>query len=441
MIKTVADFIEEFKKKGLDDIREMEYVDHPTLIGDMYEGLTQKLLNSTVFASLDLRIVSGKIKNAKGGLTSQIDCMIVEGPGEALPFTSSHIYHFSQVIAVIEVKKNLFTNEIDASFANLRTVLDVSIEPEKDGDEYINSALRDAWKSMVRTELPERSELESFSEEQQLIYHTLFMEAYFPIRIVIGYYGFKTEFSLREGFANYLDEKSKNGAAKGYGIGSIPSLIICGDNTIIKNNGMPYGIPFLDNEFYWPICVTSNEKPIVHLLEVIWTRLSYKYKISSSIFGEDLDLESAHEFINCKIGKDDKGNCGWMYNYYPFSEKVLNKAHSEIKQWEPIFLTKKQLEILYILTKKEFINYNSDKEFINFVTKDGTTKDEFIDSLIKTGLIYKRDMKIKFLTDECKLMILPDGRCCAGENKNREFDHWLKRYMEDRDKKTDGNTK
>jgi hypothetical protein len=107
MIKTVSDFLAELKSKGTELIKKYEIVDHPVLIGDMYEGLTQEILNKSIFVGLNLKIVGGKIKNLKGDLSSEIDCMLVEGEGEKLPFTEKYIYHFTQVIAVIEVKKIL----------------------------------------------------------------------------------------------------------------------------------------------------------------------------------------------------------------------------------------------------------------------------------------------------------------------------------------------
>jgi hypothetical protein len=180
MIRTVSDFLSELKSKGTELIKKYEIIDHPVLIGDMYEGLTQDLLNRAIFEGLNLKIVGGKIINSKGDVSNEIDCMIVEGEGEQVPFTEKHIYHFTQVIAVIEVKKSLYSNTLGDSFSNLKTVIDISREPEKDGDDYIIRSLRDAWRAMLRTELPKRHELDSYSETEQTIYHTLLMEAYFP---------------------------------------------------------------------------------------------------------------------------------------------------------------------------------------------------------------------------------------------------------------------
>lgn len=432
MIKTVSDFLEELKAKGTELIKKYEIVDHPVLIGDMYEGLTQDLLGRAVFDGLNLKIVGGKIKNSKGDLSCEIDCMLVEGEGEKLPFAEKYIYHFTQVIAVIEVKKSLYTNTLGDSYSNLKTVIDVSLEPEKDGDNYIIRSLRDAWKSMLQMELPRRNELKSYTEEQQYIYHTLLMEAYFPLRIVFGYFGFKTEYSLREAFAKYLGNQANIQPAKGFGAGSLPSLIICGKNSIIKNNGMPYSMPLLNEEFYWPILVTSRETPIHHLLEIIWTRLSYKFKISSSIFGDDFSYDPVHRYINCKLAKNSEGNPGWMYNYSPFSEKTLSQSKNEKIQWSPKFLTQKQFIVIMELCRHDFINYKDNIQFIKSITEDGTDLNDFIKSLVDSQLVYDRNNEIRLLTDQCQTLILPDGRYCAGENKNGEFSYWLDKYMSDR---------
>jgi hypothetical protein len=434
MIKTVADFLEEFKSKGLSMINENKDVDHPGLIGNMYEGLTQAMLDKAIFQNLNLKIVSGKITNAKGQMTKQIDCMLVEGEGRKLPFTNDWIYHYNQVIAVIEVKKNLFSSDLASSYENLKSVLDVSREPERDGDHYIVEALRDAWRGMLRTELPLRQEVDYLSEEKQAIYHTLFMEAYFRVRIVIGYYGYKTENSLREGFVNLLEESLRQGIRKGFGIGSFPSLIICGNNSIIKNNGMPYFRPFnYNNPFYWHISVSSNKTPIVHLLEVIWTRLSYKYDLSSSIFGDDFDFAPTHPFLDCKFSKLPDGTMGWEYNYQLYTDDALNAPQS-ITVWQPAFISQLQAEVLLLMTRTGSVNYITDTSFINLMADSAKDVDDIVNNLVSTGLVYKKENEIHFLTDRCEIVVLPSGEFVAGENKSGELSHWLNKYLNEREK-------
>lgn len=435
MIRTIADFLEQLKTKGLSTISENEDVNHPGMIGDMYEGLTKAILEKAIFEGFNLKIVSGKISNTKGEMTNQIDCMIVEGEGRQLPFSGDWVYHYHQVIAVIEVKKNLFTDDLSSSHENLRSVIQVSRTPEKDGENYIIRALRDAWKSMLRTELPYRHEVDSLPEHEQALYHTLLMEAYFPVRIVIGYYGFKTEHSLRQGFYKFLLNNYKKGNVRGFGPGSLPNLIICGNNSIIKNNGMPFGLPFNYSEkYYWNLCVSSNETPIVHLLEFIWTRISYKYKISSSsIFGRDMDYARTLRFIDCCVELLPESKVGWGYKYFFISAESLEEGvlaeKPELPVWEPVFLTSLQFVVLQVLIQKEFLNYTTDTDFIKAVTKEGFSVDTFIDELVATSLVYKKNSEIRFLTDMCAFAILPDGRNIAGENKNGNFTHWINNYM------------
>jgi hypothetical protein len=428
MIRTVADFLEELKVKGAELIKKYEVVDHPVLIGDMYEGLTQDLLNRSIFEGLNLKIVGGKIKNEKGQLSGEIDCMVVEGDGDQIPFTEKYIYHFSQVIAVIQVKKSLYTGSLDDSYSNLKSVIDVSLTPEQDGEVYMMEALRDAYRSMLRTELPRRRELETYSEKEQYLYHTLLMEAYFPLRIVFGYFGFKTEYGLREGFAKFLGNQAKDGPKRGFGANSLPSLIICGKSSIIKNNGMPFALPFTKEEFYWPIYVTAADNPLYYLLEIIWTRLSYKFKISSTIFGDDFDFEPVHKYLNCKIERVEE-MYGWMYNYSHFSAKTLNATQREPIPWSPQFLTEKQFVTIVRLCKEEVIVLEHNEDFKSYVEESGLEFNAFIKSLIDTGLVYERNNEIRLLTDECGTLILPDGRLCAGENKNGELSSWLQKYL------------
>ncbi len=431
MIHTITDLLTEIQVQGIALIHKYENIKHPVLIGDMYEGLTHEMLNSAIFKNLDLKVVSGKIKNSFGGLSGEIDCMLVEGIGEQLPFTEKFIYHFNQVIAVIQVKKTLFTNSLDDSYSNLRSVIDVSREPEKDSDAYVIRAMRDAYRGLLKIDLPKREELSLYTKIQQHVYHALMMEAYFPVRIVLGYYGFKSEHGLREGFVKMLDQKVKDGPTRGYGGVSMPNLIICGNQCLLKNNGMPFGMPFLDQEFYWPLYVSSPNNSTYILLELIWTRLSYKYNISSGIFGDDFDTEPMHEFINCKFGEYEDGKEGWMYSYYPYTAKQLLEASGKRTKWQPQFLSQKQFATISRINESGFIFTDS---LINEKAShnDKNSFATFIDELKATGLIYERDGKLYMLTDSCIAVILPDGRYCIGENRSGEFEAWLKEYEKSR---------
>ncbi len=432
MIHTVAHLLEEIQKRGIELIRKYEIVDHPVLIGDMYEGLTQEMLNASLFAGLDLKVVAGKIKNGRGLLSDEIDCMLVEGNGESIPFTDKFIYHYNQVIAVIQVKKSLYTNSLNDSYSNLKSVIDVSREPEQDSEPYLHRIHGDAYRALLRSKIPKRSELHHYTAIEQQLYHSLLMEAYFPIRIVFGFLGFKSEYNLREGFVKMLDNITKGGPVKGYGAISMPNLIICDELCIVKNNGMPFGRAFLDEEFYWPLYFSSPGNSIRLLLEVIWTRLSYKYSIASNIFDQDFGPEQMHRFLNCKLGYYDSDKLGWMYSYSKFSSKELQDSVIQKKDWSPEFLTKEQYAIIAMMIEHGEINLD-DSNLKKLIAEWGYEFDKFIKQLIDTDLVYKRNGILQFLTDRCMAAVLPDGRFCVGEDKNGQFTIWINNYLAKRD--------
>ena len=192
---------------------------------------------------MNLSQLNDKINNNDGDLSSQVDCMIVVGEGKLIPFTNKYIYHYSQVIAVIEVKKTLNKQQLFGSYDNLKSIINVSRSLDSEVEPYVMRLFRKSWQLLTNTELPERENLDKLPEKMQYIYHTLLMEAYFPLRIVLGYFGYASELSLRDGFADMLDEKIEKNTRRGYGIGSFPNLIICRNNSLIKWNAFCCSIP------------------------------------------------------------------------------------------------------------------------------------------------------------------------------------------------------
>ena len=89
---TIYELLYSIKDKGVAEIEPYLNIQHNPTIGDMYEGLTKILTDKAIFKGLDLRVTSGKIKNIYGVLSRQIDCMIVVGNGEKIPFTEDYIY-------------------------------------------------------------------------------------------------------------------------------------------------------------------------------------------------------------------------------------------------------------------------------------------------------------------------------------------------------------
>ncbi len=418
MITTIAEFIEELKSKALVTIGERDSdITHRPTIGNIFEGLTSEILSKAIFDGLNLRVVQNSfIYNDSGHLSPEMDCMIVIGYGLKISYTNQFKYHIKDVIAVVQVKKTLYGEEIDSSYQNLKSVLKVS-EP-RDGEMYMTQLQRDAYKLFLSKELPNRRDLSLLSDREQIIYHFLLMEAFHPIRIVIGYFGYQDEYSFREGFVKNLEKKIVGLPIKDYSPGSFPHLIICGDSSILKTNGMPFGLPFIEHDYYWPVLMSANNKPFYFLLELIWTRLSYKFGISSMIFGDDFEEQALHPLLICKHKKIEKNLWGWEYLYSPISKLDLEKPMSR-RPWQPVELAPYEFVLLDLLNKEGVIDLCSEN-ITRIISQYEINQQTLLFNLVKRRIIYQDKGQIRLLVEKL-LMSTIRGVWYAGENKNGEM--------------------
>ncbi len=398
-------------------------IKHPGLIGGMYEGLTKKVLEKSVFDGLGLKVAAGIIRNKKGDFSGEIDCMLVVGDGEMLPNSDKYIYESDKVVAVIQVKKNLYSKDVKDSYENLKSVIDVT--EERDGEEFHGRLTRDAYRSIVMKELPSREELGSLPLHENLLYHILLLEAFYPARIVWGYNGFKSHKHFRDSLVDYLASNissSPDQIINGYGPLNLPSLIMCEDYSLIKCNGMPFSFA-LENG-WWSVMVSSNRNPVYFFLEVIWTRLQYMFKLSADIFGEDLEVDQVFFYLGCRP-VEKEGRSGWEYFYIPIPDKQLEEVLL-VKDWEPVELNKAQFIVVNALchVRKE-ISYEENEEFSRVLMKEGVDNIyTFVDDLCKTGLVYSKAGKIGLLIDSCGIASI-GGKMYAGENKSGRFSRWV----------------
>lgn len=192
MIETVHDLLNQILEKEIESLKNYNEVSHPVLIGNMYEGLTKKILNEAIFKGLNLKVKAGLIRDLTNKLSDEIDCMLVIGEGEQLPNSDKYIYTLDKVIAIIQVKKNLYTKEIDKSFQNLNSVIK--------SNEFLNllpyhyKMAQDAYKTIAKTLLEDQKELQQESLEKQKLFYSFLYDAFYPLRIVWGFNGFKSEF-------------------------------------------------------------------------------------------------------------------------------------------------------------------------------------------------------------------------------------------------------
>lgn len=419
MIKNISDFLHGIITEERKKLNSYELKHGPT-IGKMYEGLTSSILEKTFPPSLELQIVGGMVHGYDDSLSGEIDCMLVRGQGEKIHYTNSYKWHVKDVLAIIEVKKNLFSDNLADSFEHLRGVIQTYysyIESTDKKNSFLNvEPARRAYKE-ITGKFPDFKSNENHLAYES-IYHTLVMEQISPIRIVIGYNSYKTEYNMRVGLVEYLQ---KNTMARGFGVGSFPQLIICGDYSLIKLNGQPYSSIMQDD--YWGFYASSNERPILLLLELIWTKLTNELNVSLP-WGEDLNDENLARFLAGKVISKEEAT-GWEYRYIEVPNSEL-KDRIPSKEWEPLFVDVKSFTVFNILCNKGFISID-DKEFIAFLSNNEIDKDDFINSLLKTGFIAKNGTNLELSTYECRCAMLPDGRYAIAEDNSGRFMRWIEK--------------
>lgn len=413
MINTVADLLKKIIEKEQEQFEEFGFITHGPTIGDMFEGLTKDILEMALFEDLNIKVTSGFIVNGEEKVSNEIDCMIVEGEGKKIPRTDKYVYEYTQVIAVLEIKKTLYKDELLDSYKKMYNLYKMS---EK--EMHSMSAFRDAFRAIVSKELPSHEDAKNLPLNENMIYHSLLVQQTLPLRIVFGYDGYKTEFSFRNAFVTYLEE---NLGVKGYSPVSFPDLIVSGNNSLVKLNGTPYAVP-LDENGYWGIYASTTINPIKILLEYIWTRLSYKYKLSSDIFGEDLEQEVLNPLLSTIISTNDNGQMGWEFNYRDISQKDLSSS-PQTYEWSPREVTDDEVIIMHKLCDENPLSLKS--EFFDGYDDENEVKlEDVVNSLIQKALINRLGDEIYLLTDECKILTFR-GKWYADEDKSGRLMRWV----------------
>jgi len=425
MIRTVADFLEQLIVKEREKLPKYDEIQHPVLFGEMYEGLAKSLVEKALFDGMDLRVVSGKIRNSKGNLSCQIDCMVVLGAGEPIPYTHHYIYPVENVLMIVEVKKTLYGAQLGESMALFRQFwkeVAEACEPHV-------GLVKDAWRMLFRANLPARNQVDALPYHEQLIYHTIITETALPLRVVFGYDGYADEYGLREGFASHLEEIAAQPpeVRLRFNINAFPNLIVCRQASLIKLDGSPYS-GTIDQNGFWLVMGSRGAEPFHILLELLWTRLAFRFNLSSDIFGEDLEMEAISPLLAAKAEKIGEAG-GWKYEYIPLKKEKL-AAGPDRQAWHPPSLSKAEYVIVDALCKKSEIDL-TEKAFLEFIAKEGETVTSITASLNQKRLTAVVGQKLRLITDECGCVMLPDGRCVAAENKTNRLTRYALKIAED----------
>lgn len=422
MIKDVADLLAALAGAEAKRLANMD-ITHPGTIGGMYEGLTKQILSRAIPTGLDLKIVDGFIVDGGGEMSGQIDCMLVCGEGEEIPYSpGAYKWHVKDVIAVIEVKKSLYGAELADAFDQLRSVMSVysSWIQKGEGSGFSILPTQKAYAQMTGEIAPPGAAWKTMPMDKHMVLSAVMTDQLAPIRIILGYEGFKTEAGLRTTFSNFMAGRLLQ---HGHGPLHLPNLIAARQFSLVKLNGHPYTAPLLPDG-RWPLLASAHFNPIHHLLEMVWTRLSYSAPLSE-LFGEDLDIEAFSPFLYVKPGQTaaNPPAWGWHCSYDPATEKELAATPTHDK-WSPVVLNNAQFVIVNELCNGDDVNID-DPELKQFVEKEVCTIDDFIDGLIETRLVAREGNTLRLATTGCSCMILPDGRYVAAENNSGRLTRWV----------------
>lgn len=425
MINTLSDLLKAFVEAEKTALNKYNIKHRPT-IGEMYEGLTMELVNRSIFSGLNLVVSTQSFIE---GCDTEFDVILAEGDGEIVPYTTSKKYQPSQVIAVFQVKKNLTSQELRNSYDNLKQVARVFHDNITDIDA---SMVRDSLINICHKEMA-AYEKRQLSPQEESIYHTLVMDSFFPLRIILGYNGYKTEVGLRDAFVNFLDDNTSTETTKKTGFSPLtfPNLIISDGFSLVKLTGCPYCSSLKEADDWWEVVASTHNNPMHVFLEMLWTKLAYRFhNLPQEIFGDDLETELFSSFLNAKIHLNKNGEpIGWDFGYIYLDEKTLLQ-NTGLREWTPAIVDKAQTVVLNRLG-----NYNIDisqhKDLEEFVLQNGyATIQDFITSLEKLGFVTLDGSVLKLITKQLICVISPDGNTYAADDYDGRLTRWmLKKQM------------
>ncbi|HDY8838729.1 DUF6602 domain-containing protein [Klebsiella pneumoniae] len=375
-INNVSEMLRCFMIAERDILNNSDIIHAPT-IGEMYEGLTKDILKKAIPSELNLSVVNGFIHDGHGGQSRQIDCMVVHGEGEVIRHTNKKRYHVKDVVAIFEVKKELLSEQLKDSIDLLTTIDDIYFSYRSktlDAPAFSTFYAAKSFERITGKIAPRYDEKDSLSILDSAIYHSLVIDQLTPVRIAIGYNGYKSEYNFRQSFYNYYSNMRKFRTFK------IPSLLISDGFSIVKQNGYPYYL-FLKNRG-WCIASSCKNNPLILILEVIF------YKIKQ-MFDVQIELEEVVENENMTpLVLLDKKSEKWDFTFCEYNPSDL-KDRDDFLIWTPLHLKEDELSII-----KEIWDAGglSEIDILAFTEEFPTFSDILVKLLEERFLIYSGDL-------------------------------------------------
>jgi hypothetical protein len=419
MITSFAQFLEELQAKEA-ALLAGQSVTHAPTIGDMYEGLTRELLERAIPQELNLRLIDGFVRGVDGNLSHQTDAMLVMGEkGEQIPKTDKWIWPIEDVLAVFEVKKNLYAKELADSIDKMRVISFQQRALMTSEKKQVNVGPANNAFARIMGRFPAGEEMDNFLEPGGEILRNIAFEQLAPVRIVFGYGGYADEYGLREGFLDAL-QIAPGGHA---GPGVLPNLIICRKNAIVKLNGHPFISPVGANG-QWNLFGSTRTAPFGLLLELLWTRLANEFDAYFPV-DDSLEIEAIAPLLAGTVIFAHHQR-GWHFTAIPISKKQLIEVAGD--RWMPLEISLEEGVIVQMALAHSGLDLN-DEELVEAAQHYGMDLRSLAEKLVEDRLFSWVSNDLAYpISDTVHQMFTPDKRIWLSSNHTL-LALWVKAYM------------
>lgn len=267
------------------------------------------VLIAKAFPNIELHIATNSFIK---GCQTEFDLIISTKKGLNIPYSDRQmIFDINDVIAVFQVKSKISFTMIDLAYKNLRSIYNLcdttTLSQEK--QKFVQSNLSDFIPTGSLTELWRTNYGQNFVR-------SLFLNENIPLRVVIGYSGFKFEKTLRRNYVKYINNRSKIGKVD-FGPLNWPDLLISGEFSLAKLDGKPLYRPINNlKDCWWEFFGSTGANPFIVLFAQLRTRLAqiypqiYDYKY---IMHDGIEVTS---LFYCRSNSDPKGaQMAWELRY------------------------------------------------------------------------------------------------------------------------------
>lgn len=430
MISHASQLLAEFIARERKALEGLEIPHMPTL-GEAYEAIAAQGIDQqfVIPKALGLKVVSGFVTVGGKQLPNQIDCMLVDGEGQRIGLTDHYVYPIERVLCLVEVKKTLNKPDLVDAMHHLGSITQAAsqhISELLDRGEFSGdiSALRHHFAQISGFAAPDRlADRLTLPLERGILFHSLLFDHFTPATVILGFDGYSTESGFRRAFVDILEEHV--GAGKGFGIPSLPSLVLSSQFSLVKCNGLPYICKWKDND--WVAVASVRENPVRILLEVVWTTIGQFYGVRMP-WNDGLEMESLRPLLMAVAMQHD-GIAGWKYNSVEPGEAVLRKRPAT--EWEPAQLSAAAVALFGLLMVRGGCVDSGDDELSTYLQREhGLSLDQICAELIGTGYFMREGRFVRPVHTHSILLELDDetGRLAHDQSK---FDAWcLKQGLE-----------